>query len=104
VQPAVIAGRSMAVLYGSETGNAEDIAVELGRTAERLHFQTTVDEMDGFKLVRCPSAPKPQSPKFCRWQAETPSSNGCDRQMSYARRSSYLSRRQRARARCQRTR
>jgi sulfite reductase alpha subunit-like flavoprotein len=42
----------MAVLYGSETGNAEDIAVELGRTAERLHFQTTVDEMDSFKLVR----------------------------------------------------
>lgn len=44
--------RTMAVLYGSETGNAEDMAVELGRTAERLHFQTTVDEMDGFKLVR----------------------------------------------------
>lgn len=52
VQPAVIPGRSMAVLYGSETGNAEDIAGELARTAERLHFQTTVDEMDGFKLVR----------------------------------------------------
>lgn len=53
VQPAVIEGRSMAVLYGSETGGAEDIAGELGKTAERLHFQTTVDEMDSFKLVRC---------------------------------------------------
>ena len=53
VQPAVIDGRSLAVLYGSETGAAEDIAGELGKTAERLHFQTTVDEMDGFKLVRC---------------------------------------------------
>ncbi|KAK4246418.1 hypothetical protein C7999DRAFT_42110 [Corynascus novoguineensis] len=50
VQPAVIEGRSMAVLYGSETGGAEDIAGELGKTAERLHFQTTVDEMDSFKL------------------------------------------------------
>lgn len=53
MQPAVIEGRSMAVLYGSETGNAEDIAGELGKTSERLHFQTRVDEMDGFKLVCC---------------------------------------------------
>jgi sulfite reductase alpha subunit-like flavoprotein len=55
VQPAVVEGRSMAVLYGSETGAAEDIAGELGKTVERLHFQTTVDEMDNFKLVRYPS-------------------------------------------------
>jgi sulfite reductase alpha subunit-like flavoprotein len=52
VQPAMVEGRRMAVLYGSETGNAEEIAVELGKMAERLHFQTTVDEMDRFKLVR----------------------------------------------------
>jgi sulfite reductase alpha subunit-like flavoprotein len=51
-RPAMIPGRSMAVLYGSEAGSAEDIAVELGDMAERLHFQTTVDEMDSFKLVR----------------------------------------------------
>jgi sulfite reductase alpha subunit-like flavoprotein len=51
-QPVVIEGRSMAVLYGSETGSAQEIAVELGQMAERMHFQTTVDEMDGFKLVR----------------------------------------------------
>ncbi|KAL2157532.1 hypothetical protein VTH06DRAFT_6083 [Thermothelomyces fergusii] len=50
-QPVVIEGRSMAVLYGSETGNAEDIAGELAQTAERLHFQTRVDEMDSFKLA-----------------------------------------------------
>jgi len=50
--PVAIEGRSMAILYGSETGNAEEIAVELGKMAQRLHFQTTVDEMDGFKLVR----------------------------------------------------
>ncbi|KAK3294656.1 uncharacterized protein B0H64DRAFT_191903 [Chaetomium fimeti] len=51
VQPAAVEGRSMAVLYGSETGLAEDIAGELGKTTERLHFQTTVDEMDSFKLA-----------------------------------------------------
>ncbi|KAK4099678.1 riboflavin synthase domain-like protein [Parathielavia hyrcaniae] len=51
VRPAEVEGRSMVVLYGSETGTAEDIAVELGRVAERLHFQTTVDEMDTFKLA-----------------------------------------------------
>ncbi|SPQ20084.1 fc319fa7-e8b6-402d-a3e9-d6c20f5c9db6 [Thermothielavioides terrestris] len=50
-QPPSVEGRSMAVLYGSETGNAEDIAAELGNMARRLHFQTTVDEMDGFKLA-----------------------------------------------------
>jgi sulfite reductase alpha subunit-like flavoprotein len=53
----------MAVLYGSETGNAEDIAAELGNMARRLHFQTTVDEMDGFKLVRCLRVSAPQHPR-----------------------------------------
>ncbi len=50
-QPMVIPGRRMAILYGTETGNSEDIAHELGEMAERLHFQTTVDEMNGFSLV-----------------------------------------------------
>jgi sulfite reductase alpha subunit-like flavoprotein len=53
-QPAVIPGRTMVVLYGSETGNAEEIAKEIGDLAERLHFQTSVGEMDSFKLVRSP--------------------------------------------------
>ncbi|KAK4166793.1 NADPH-dependent diflavin oxidoreductase 1 [Cladorrhinum sp. PSN259] len=48
--PVVIQDRSMLVLYGSETGNSQDIAIELGQIAQRLHFQTTVDEMDSFKL------------------------------------------------------
>lgn len=47
----------MAVLYGTETGNAEEIAMELGDMASRLHFQTTVDEMDSFKLVRSLAGP-----------------------------------------------
>ncbi|KAK3904033.1 hypothetical protein C8A05DRAFT_14062 [Staphylotrichum tortipilum] len=50
-QPVAVEGRSMAILYGSETGSAEDIAIELGKMTERLRFQTTVDEMDGFKLA-----------------------------------------------------
>ncbi|KAH8911329.1 riboflavin synthase domain-like protein [Coniochaeta sp. PMI_546] len=49
-QPMVIPGRSMAILYGTETGNSEDIARELGDMAERLHFQTIVDEMNSFNL------------------------------------------------------
>jgi len=52
-QPVTLEGRTMTVLYGSETGIAEDIAVELGAMAERLRFQTSVDEMDSFKLVCC---------------------------------------------------
>ena len=47
----VIKDRTMIILYGSETGNSEDIAEELGSIAERLRFQTRVDEMDNVKLV-----------------------------------------------------
>ncbi|KAK3379294.1 hypothetical protein B0T24DRAFT_150680 [Lasiosphaeria ovina] len=49
-QPVFIEGRRITVLYGSETGNGEDIAMELGQMAERLHFQVAVDDMDSFKL------------------------------------------------------
>ncbi|OHE95240.1 flavodoxin [Colletotrichum orchidophilum] len=52
-EPAVVAelpGRSILVLYGSETGNAQDIAEEIGRNAQRLHFKTKVDEMNGAQL------------------------------------------------------
>lgn len=51
IRTPVVENRTMIILYGSETGNAEEIAMALGRTAERLHFQTRVDEMDNFKLV-----------------------------------------------------
>ncbi|KAK3390998.1 hypothetical protein B0H63DRAFT_557869 [Podospora didyma] len=50
-KPALQNVRSIAVLYGSESGNAEDMALEIGEIAQRLHFQVTVDEMDGFKLT-----------------------------------------------------
>ncbi|KAK0722104.1 hypothetical protein B0T26DRAFT_643769 [Lasiosphaeria miniovina] len=49
-QPVFIEGRRITVLYGSETGNGEDIAIELSQMAERLHFQVAVDDMDSFKL------------------------------------------------------
>lgn len=44
--------RTALVLYGSETGNAQDMAEQLGETFERLHFQATVEEMDAVDLVR----------------------------------------------------
>lgn len=51
VEPTVIEGRNIVILYGSETGNAEDIALELSNMTRRLHFKTVVDEMDNIKLV-----------------------------------------------------
>jgi sulfite reductase alpha subunit-like flavoprotein len=49
--------RTALILYGSETGNSQDVADELGRVAERLHFVTQVSEMDGVEIV-CPSGSK----------------------------------------------
>ena len=44
--------RKALILYGSETGNSQDVAEELGRMAERLHFITRVSEMDLVEIVR----------------------------------------------------
>ncbi|KAJ6107381.1 hypothetical protein N7523_008704 [Penicillium sp. IBT 18751x] len=38
--------RSALILYGSETGNAQEVAEELGALAERLRFATHVSEMN----------------------------------------------------------
>ncbi|MCJ1400053.1 NAPDH-dependent diflavin reductase [Xylographa trunciseda] len=38
--------RRALVLYGSETGNAQDIADEIGRMTERLHFSTNVGPLN----------------------------------------------------------
>jgi sulfite reductase alpha subunit-like flavoprotein len=43
--------RSILILYGSETGNAQDIAEELGRLCQRLHFRTRVDPLNAVDLV-----------------------------------------------------
>jgi sulfite reductase alpha subunit-like flavoprotein len=47
--------RRALVLYGSETGNAQDVAEELGRIAERLRFDAEVAELNAINLV-CPAA------------------------------------------------
>jgi len=49
----LLQGRRALVLYGSETGNAQDVAEELGRIAERLRFDTEVTAFNAIKLV-CP--------------------------------------------------
>ena len=46
--------RSVLVLYGSETGNAQDMAEELGRLCQRLHFRNHVDALDAIDLVSKP--------------------------------------------------
>ena len=38
--------RSALIAYGSETGNANDYAEELGRILERIRFRTQVSELD----------------------------------------------------------
>lgn len=43
--------RSILILYGSETGNAQEIAEELGAVAERLRFATHVSELNRSKPV-----------------------------------------------------
>jgi hypothetical protein len=48
--------RSALVLYGSETGNSQDVAEDLGRMTERLHFRTRVCEMDQVEIVGAPSS------------------------------------------------
>lgn len=46
--------RSALITYGSETGNAQDVAEELTQMAERLHFLTrvcTLDEVEPVSLL-----------------------------------------------------
>lgn len=43
--------RNALVLYGSETGNAQDIAEDLGRAVERMRFKATVEEMNAVELA-----------------------------------------------------
>ncbi|TAQ87326.1 hypothetical protein B7494_g4351 [Chlorociboria aeruginascens] len=43
--------RSALILYGTETGNSQDVAEDLGRVLERIHFVTRVIEMDLVELT-----------------------------------------------------
>jgi sulfite reductase alpha subunit-like flavoprotein len=51
---------SVLILYGSETGNSQDIAEELGRMAQRLHFETSVEELDAVQVVGPTSSQRPR--------------------------------------------
>jgi sulfite reductase alpha subunit-like flavoprotein len=42
--------RTALILYGSETGNSQDVAEEVGRLTERLRFDTTVLDLDSVQL------------------------------------------------------
>ena len=42
------------VLYGSETGNAQDLAEEVGRMLERLRFSTYVTHLNAIDPVCLP--------------------------------------------------
>ena len=46
--------RTALVLYGSETGTAQDVADELGRMLERLRFRTHVLAMNSVEIVYTP--------------------------------------------------
>jgi sulfite reductase alpha subunit-like flavoprotein len=43
--------RKIIIMFGSETGNSEDIATELADMTQRLHFHTEVNAMDNYKLA-----------------------------------------------------
>ena len=47
--------RTALVLYGSETGNAQDVAEEIGRLTQRLRFDTTVLDLDSIEIVGSPN-------------------------------------------------
>jgi sulfite reductase alpha subunit-like flavoprotein len=44
--------RSALITYGSETGNAQDIAEEISQIAERIHFIVRLCSLDEVELVR----------------------------------------------------
>ncbi len=45
-------GRSLLILYGSETGTAQDVAEMIGREASRRWFNTRVQSMDHYATVK----------------------------------------------------
>lgn len=49
------------ILYGSETGNSEDAAYQLGDIVERHRFTTFVHEMDAVELVGVSTVHQAQS-------------------------------------------
>ena len=46
-----MAERRVVVLYGSQTGTAQDVAERVGREAKRRHFKTRVLSLDSYAIV-----------------------------------------------------
>jgi len=44
--------KRIAVLYGSQTGTAEDVAERIGRESRRRHLNTIVTALDDYHIVR----------------------------------------------------
>ena len=49
--------RNIVVLFGSQTGTAQEVAERIGREGERLHFNTDVTSMDNFDIRQLPTSP-----------------------------------------------
>lgn len=49
--PLQMAERKMLVLYGSQTGTAQDTAERVGREAKRRHFHCKVEALDDYQVV-----------------------------------------------------
>jgi len=49
--------RPLLVLYGSQTGTAQEVAERIGREGVRLHFDIKVTSMDSFPLTQLPNSP-----------------------------------------------
>ena len=43
--------RKLLVLYGSQTGTAQDVAERIGREAKRRHFASRVAALDSYNVV-----------------------------------------------------
>lgn len=44
-------GRSISVLYGSQTGTAQEVAERIGREGKRRHLSVTVVALDDYNVV-----------------------------------------------------
>ena len=47
--------RRLTVLYGSQTGTAQEVAERVGREAARLHFGVAVAALDSFPVRQLPA-------------------------------------------------
>lgn len=69
--------RTILILFGSETGNAQDMAEETGRVCQRLHFKSRVEELNNVDLVRPSSACSKPNMKLTRIAECSPSIHVC---------------------------